>query len=105
MTTTFRVVLAGLLLVAALVAPPAILANVVAGAGGLALLGSISAPVAVSSMPGTMPPFVSGCRAGQRAPGCRVERPGRRGCIQDGRRKINQPFLSHRGLKYFAFAK
>ena len=54
MTTTFRVVLAGLLLVAALVAPPAILANVVAGAGG---------------------------------------------------RKINQPFLSHRGLKYFAFAK
>ena len=56
MTTAFRVVLAGLLLVAALVAPPAILANVVAGAGGLALLGSISAPVAVSSMPGTMPP-------------------------------------------------
>ena len=56
MTTTFRVVLAGLLLVAALVAPPAILANVVAGAGGLALLGSIASPVAVASMPCMMPP-------------------------------------------------
>ena len=55
MTTTFRLFLAGLLL-AALVAPPAILANVVAGAGGLALLGSISSPVAVASMPGMMPP-------------------------------------------------
>ena len=57
MTTTFRVILAGLLLVAALVAPPAILANVVAGAGGLALLGSISSPVSVASMPGMMPPM------------------------------------------------
>ena len=56
MTTTFRLFLAGLLLLAALVAPPAILANVVAGAGGLALLGSISSPVAVASMPGMMPP-------------------------------------------------
>lgn len=56
MTTTFRLFLAGLLL-AALVAPPAILANVVAGAGGLALLGSISSPVAVASMPGMMPPM------------------------------------------------
>jgi len=53
MTTTFRLFLAGLLLLAALVAPPAILANVVAGAGGLALLGSISSPVAVASMPPT----------------------------------------------------
>jgi hypothetical protein len=60
MTTTFRVILAGLLLVAALVAPPAILANVVAGAGGLALLGSISSPVSVASMPGMMPPFYQG---------------------------------------------
>ena len=57
MTTTFRLFLAGLLLLAALVAPPAILANVVAGAGGLALLGSISSPVAVASMPGMMPPM------------------------------------------------
>lgn len=57
MTTTFRVILAGLLLLAALVAPPAILANVVAGAGGLALLGSISSPVSVASMPGMMPPM------------------------------------------------
>ena len=57
MTTTFRVILAGLLLVAALVAPPAILANVVAGAGGLALLGSISSPVSVASMPSMMPPM------------------------------------------------
>ena len=58
MTTTFRLFLAGLLLLAALVAPPAILANVVAGAGagGLALLGSISSPVAVASMPGMVPP-------------------------------------------------
>ena len=56
MTTTFRLFLAGLLLLAALVAPPAILANVVAGAGGPALLGSISSPVAVASMPGMMPP-------------------------------------------------
>ena len=56
MTTTFRLFLAGLLLLAALDAPPAILANVVAGAGGLALLGSISSPVAVASMPGMMPP-------------------------------------------------
>ncbi len=60
MTTTFRVILAGLLLVAALVAPPAILANVVAGAGGLALLGSISSPVSVASMPGMMPPLSQG---------------------------------------------
>lgn len=44
MPLTFRVFLAGLLLVAALVVPPAVAANVLAGVSGLALLGSI-APV------------------------------------------------------------
>lgn len=66
MSLAFRVFLGGLLLVAALAVPPAAVANVLAGVGGLALLGSIApAPgiMALAPLPAAAAPLAVVSRA------------------------------------------
>lgn len=54
MTVAFKLFVGVLLLAAALLAPPAVVANVLAGATGLALLGTMTA--AAPSLAPTLPP-------------------------------------------------